>query len=84
MQSNGQIRKEKIRTEQKRIEKKREKKRSRREGIKGEKIEKDMGEKSEATELSNIQIECSAKVGSNHRTPKKQYVTKNIEKNEIR
>ena len=38
------------------------------EEIKGEKIEKDMGEKSEIMEFSNIQIECAAKVGYNHRT----------------
>ena len=39
------------------------------EEIKGEKIEKNIGEKSEVMELSNIQIECAAKIGSNHRTP---------------
>ena len=39
------------------------------EEIKGEKIEKNIGEKSEVMELSNIQTECSAKVGYNHRIP---------------
>ena len=39
------------------------------EEIKGKQMENDMGEKSEIMELSNIQIECAAKVGSSHRTP---------------
>ena len=39
------------------------------EEIKGKQMENDMGEKSEIMELSNIQIECAAKVGYCHRTP---------------
>ena len=64
-------RKDKKRNEQKRKEKRKEKKQNGR-------------KKSGMMELSNIQIECAAKVGSNHRTPKQQDVTKDIEKNEIR
>ena len=60
----------KKRNEQKRKEMNRkEKKRSSMEEIKGKKIEKDIGGKSEVMELSNIQIECSAKVGYNHQIP---------------
>ena len=63
MQLNGKVRKEQKRNEMKRKEKKQNGRN------KGEKIEKDIGGKSEVMELSNIQIECSAKVGYNHRIP---------------
>ena len=50
----------------KREKKRKEKKQNGRN--KGEKDRKRYGRKSEIMEFSNIQIECAAKVGYNHRT----------------